>query len=218
MGGAEASNVIQAFSADQAVRLTSLSKGQLRYWDQTGFFRPRHASENRRVPFSRIYSFRDVVGLKTLAMLRKEHGVSLQHLRRVAEKLSHLSDSIWTETTLYVLNGEVHFREPDTGRVVGAVSGQYVASIPLARVATDVSAEAAGLKKRTDQQRGKIERHRYVAHNAWVVSGTRIPISSIQRFKEAGYTNEQIIQEYPSLTLQDIEAALSHEGKIRKRA
>ncbi|HEX9903523.1 MAG TPA: MerR family transcriptional regulator, partial [Propylenella sp.] len=98
----DANNVIRAFSAEHVTRLTGLSKGQLRYWDRTGFFRPRFAFEDRSKAFSRIYSFRDLVGLRTLALLRKEHKVSLQHLRKVAEKLSHLKESLWSETVLYV--------------------------------------------------------------------------------------------------------------------
>ena len=67
----EVVSVIRAFSADHAVRLTGLSMRQLRYWDDTGFFRHRYASEDRRSPYGRVYSFRDIVGLRTLSVLRK---------------------------------------------------------------------------------------------------------------------------------------------------
>jgi uncharacterized protein (DUF433 family) len=50
-----------------------------------------------------------------------------------------------------------------------------------------------------------------VSHNAWVVAGTRIPVAAIRRFKDAGYSVDQIIQEYPDLTPQDVEAALAHQ-------
>src|ERR1039458_5222204 len=81
-------SVLRAFSANHVVRLTGLSHTQLRYWDDTGFFRPRYALENRRSPFSRVYSFQDVVGLRTLNHLRKVHKISLQHVRKVARQLS----------------------------------------------------------------------------------------------------------------------------------
>ena len=72
---------LMAFSADQVSRLTGLSTWQLRHWATTDFFLPEYRDETRRY-FERVYSFRDVVGLRALAKLRKEHRVSLQELRR----------------------------------------------------------------------------------------------------------------------------------------
>ncbi len=212
-----ATNVIRAFSVDHVVRLTGLSKRQLSYWDKTGFFRAQYAFEDRRSPYSRVYSFRDVVGLRALALLRKKHGVSLQHLREVAEKLSHLREALWAQTILYVLNGEVYFDEPETGRRRGVVSGQFV-SIPLIAIMDDVSADVEKLKERGTTETGKIERHRHVARNAWVVAGTRIPTKAIAEFKKAGYSAEEIIHEYPLLRAADITAALKHEKVLAKRA
>ena len=64
---------ILAFSAHQVSRLASLSLSQLSYWDRTSFFSPEYASGYRRSPFSRVYSFRDLVGLYTLALFRKRY-------------------------------------------------------------------------------------------------------------------------------------------------
>jgi DNA-binding transcriptional MerR regulator len=91
MSAPDPRNVVAAFNEDQVERLTGLTKAQLRYWDGTGFFQPKHADEDRRQPFSRLYSFKDVVALRTLGVLRNEHKVPLQHLRKVADKLSHLA-------------------------------------------------------------------------------------------------------------------------------
>jgi DNA-binding transcriptional MerR regulator len=208
-------NVIRAFSEEHVVRLTGLSKSQLRYWDKTGFFAPSY-SKNRG-PYGRVYSFRDVVGLRTLSVLRKQHKVSLQHLRRVAERLSYLGETLWAETTLYVLNKEVHFHEPETGKIRSAVSGQY-AIISLVRIMNDISDRAETLKSRQKDRIGKIERSRYVAHNAWVVAGTRIPISAIKSFRDAGYSIGAIRREYPTLTAEDIHAALEHEEEASSAA
>jgi len=56
--------LILAFSADDVCRVTGLSQRQLAYWDKTGFFAPEFASPKER-PFARVYSFRDVVGLRS---------------------------------------------------------------------------------------------------------------------------------------------------------
>jgi len=108
--------VISAFSEDHVERLTGLSVHQLRHWDRTGFFTPAFADENRKVAFSRVYSFKDIASLRVLSVLRNQYGVSLQHLRQVSHKLSHLDDSKWTRTTLYVLKKKVLFTDPETSR------------------------------------------------------------------------------------------------------
>src|SRR6266699_6034889 len=79
--------LIAAFSEDHVERLTGLTKGQLKSWDRAGFFAPRYAYEDRHAPYSRVYSFQDVVGLRTIGVLMKEYRISLQKLRRVAGEL-----------------------------------------------------------------------------------------------------------------------------------
>lgn len=204
-------NVIAAFGEGQVEHLTGLTPAQLRYWDRTGFFAPSYAEEDRGSAYSRIYSFKDVVALRTLGLLRRQHNVPLQHLRRVAEKLSHLEDDLWTKTTLYVLNRRVIFHEPGSGRLRDAVSGQYVLGIPLKKIVADTKRDAEKLRRRPEVKIGRIERSRHESHNATVIAGTRIPTGAIRRFKEAGHTVDQIIAEYPDLTPRDVEAALKHE-------
>jgi DNA-binding transcriptional MerR regulator len=158
------SHPIRAFSAEHVVRLTGLSHTQLRYWDDTEFFKPNYAFENRRSPYSRVYSFRDVVGLRTLAILRKAYKIPLQNLRRVAKELSQYNEAPWSGLILYVFKKEVHFREPDTEKIRGVLSGQYT-YVRLQSIIHDIGREADKLRRRTPDQIGKIERHRYVAHN-----------------------------------------------------
>lgn len=203
------SNIISAFSAEQAERLTGLSSAQLREWDAAGFFQPSYAAENRRSPYSRIYSFEDLVGLRVLSILRNTHRVSLQHLKAVARKLAQYAPQPWSELTLYVLNKEVHFRNPSDGLVQGAVSGQLAVPVPISSVVEDVKARAEKLRERNKDTVGQVERHRFVVHNEAVVAGTRIPLSTLRSFADAGYSIEEILREYPSLAREDVETALS---------
>jgi uncharacterized protein (DUF433 family) len=212
MANVKDDNVIRAFSADHVVRLTGLTKRQLHEWDETRFFSPQYAHENRRSPFSRIYSFRDVVGLRIVSVLRNTYKVSMQHLRKVAKALSEKDYAFWGQEILYVLNREVYFHEPDTERVRSVVGGQYAVPIPLEPIIGEMKKAAEKLKERTTEKIGKIERHRMVMHNAPVIAGTRIPTGAIKRFSEAGYSIEGILKEYPSLTRADVEAALKYEG------
>ncbi len=205
--------VLAAFTEEQAARLAGLTVAQLRYWDQTGFFVPSYAEENRRAPYSRLYSFKDLAALRVISVLRNQHNVSLQHLRDVALKLQRLSDTGWTNTTLYVLQKRVLFEEPETGRLREIVGTQYVLpSVALRTVFADTERDAAALMRRANEKVGQISRNRSISHNAPVIAGTRIPTAAIRRFREAGYSTDQIIAEYPDLTPADVEAALEFEA------
>jgi uncharacterized protein (DUF433 family) len=207
----ELSKVVAAFSAEQVERLTGLTRRRLIYWDRTGFFAPSFADDDRRSPYSRIYSFRDVVGLRTLCQLTDEHHVPLQHLRKVAEKLSHLANDLWSTQVLYVLNKKVVFDETGAGKLREVLSGQYVNGLALGEVISNMRQAVDQLRQRRPDQIGQISRSRFVNHNAAVIAGTRVPISAIRDFVDAGYTTEQIIAEYPDLTDRDVAAALRYQ-------
>ncbi len=210
MDGRE-SSVVAAFTEDQAARLTGISPRQLRYWDRTGFFVPTLAYEDRRQPYSRLYSFRDLVCLKVVSALRNEASVSLPHLREVKDKLSHLGDDLWAKTVLYVLKRRVVFHNPDSDELEEVVSGQGILQIPLKVVSGNMAAAVQGMRGRDNSAIGKIEKHRNVAHNQAVIAGTRIPVRSIKAFADAGYTVAQIQKEYPTLTNDDVRAAIKYK-------
>lgn len=201
-------NIQYTFLARDVVRLTGLSMSQLTRWDREGFFAPRYADDNRKSAYSRIYSFKDVVGLRTISELKGRHGVPFRELRRVAKELSSYTKTPWSDIRLWVWNRIVHFNEPETGRDREVVGGQYVL-FPLEAVERDVINSIAELRKRRETDFGHLEQHRLVARNALVVAGTRIPVSAIKNFSGAGFSPEQIMQEYPALTREDIEAALA---------
>lgn len=210
-------NVIAAFSEDQTARLTGVTKSQLRYWDKTNFYNPSYSEENRRLAFSRIFSFKDLVALRILNVLRNQYSVSLPHLRQVSELLSHLEADTdrWTMSTLYVLNKRVIWHEPETDLPQEILSRQYVVpTVLLQDVVSDTERDIAKYRIPRDQSRiGHIERNRYVNHNIPVLADTRIPVSAIKRFSQAGYSVEDILSEYPDLTIDDIKAAIEYKFK-----
>jgi uncharacterized protein (DUF433 family) len=206
----ELSSVVAAFSAEQVRRLTGLTTRQLTYWDRTRFFAPSYADDDRRSPYSRLYSFRDVVGLRTIWRLTEEFHVSLQHLRKVAEKLSHIANDLWATQVLYVLDKKVVFDETGTGRLREVLSDQYINGLALGSVISDMREAVDQLRQRQPDQIGQITRSRFENHNTPVIAGTRIPVSAIREFADDGYTVEKIIEEYPDLTERDVTAALSY--------
>jgi uncharacterized protein (DUF433 family) len=207
-----------AFTADHVCRLTGLSARQLRYWDDTGFFSPTLLDDHRRRAFGRIYSFRDVVGLRTIALLRKHHRIPLQELRRVGAWLHQEHATPWASLRFALRGRTVVFVDPASGVAIEPRGkGQSVISIALEPIANDMSEAAARLRERRSEQVGRIVRNRYVVHNAWVVDGTRIPTEAIWNFHQAGYDTDAIIREYPRLKPEDVRAAIDFEA-LRHRA
>ncbi|MEX2479751.1 MAG: DUF433 domain-containing protein [Gammaproteobacteria bacterium] len=203
-------DIIGAFSEDQVARLTGVSKSQLRYWDKTGFYHPSYCEQNRRVAFARVYTFRDIVALRVLNVLRNQYGVSLPHLREVSNRLSHMDGTErWTGVRLWVLHKRVIWQEPDTAQPQEILSRQYVVpTVVLGAVVDDTRRDVAQLERERDPDaRGTIVQSRHVVHNAPVFEGTRIPVAAVRRFIEAGYDTDQILKEYPDLSPEDIEAA-----------
>ncbi|HZZ61262.1 MAG TPA: DUF433 domain-containing protein [Roseiarcus sp.] len=206
--------IISAFTEEQAESLTGVSVHRLRRWDRTSFFQPSLAGDNRRLPYSRIYSFRDLLSLQVLRSLRDDAGCSLQHLREVRDKLTHLGDDMWSRTKLYVFNKKVVFYDEQKEELREPVSGQLVLQIPLHAVLTGMKTSVGAMSKRQPEEFGRIERNRNVSHNAPVIAGTRITVGAVKRLSEDGYSTEKILAEFPSLTAADVAAALKyHNGK-----
>lgn len=205
--------IVMAFTVEQAAQLSGVSRSQLASWDKSGFFPPSFSDENRRRAFSRIYTFRDIACLRVLHALRNESKVSLQELRAVKGKLAHLGDALWAKTTLYVLNRRVIVDNTESSVREEVVTGQGIVNIPLKVVTGQLRKEVEALKKREQSSIGQIWTERGIAQNRPTVAGTRISVEAIKAFSEAGFTIDQIIKEYPSLTPTDIEAALQY-GKV----
>ena len=198
--------VITAFTEEQVAQLTGISIGQLRYWDKTEFFQPEFGWSERSVVYSRIYSYLDVVSLRVISRLRKH--VPLQRLRVVKEKLAEHNPDIWRSLTLWVDGKEVAFLHPNSKKPEQVVTGQKIMQLPMADAMDDLEAKVESLFKRSKDLSGQIDQHRLVMRNKPVVAGTRIPVSAIKAFHEAGYSAAEIVAEYPTLTFDDVKAVL----------
>ncbi len=74
------------------------------------------------------------------------------------------------------------------------------------------------LRQRKRDQIGKIRKSRFVARNAATIDGTRIPVATIKRYHEAGFSTAHILREYPSLTDDDVKTALAYNEAERRVA
>lgn len=70
----------EAFNSRQALALTEISQRQLVYWDEQGIVRPSLNPASGRGS-RRLYSYLDLLALKTVCQLKSE-GLSLQKIRR----------------------------------------------------------------------------------------------------------------------------------------
>jgi DNA-binding transcriptional MerR regulator len=198
-------SIISGFSIEATAEMTGLTIGQLKLWDKTKFFQPSFADENRRLAYSRVYSFHDLASLQVLKTLRIDLGVSMQHLRDVKTKLAELPESSWTNTILYVVKKRVVFGDI-SGRKREIVGGQYIVDIPLEVIRRSMQNEVERVRKRGSADYGKSQRTKFVARNQRVIAGTRVSIKAIRTYIEDGFSNEDILSEYPTLSEQDIKA------------
>lgn len=218
MSALTTSDEVLAFSTEQASRLTRLSVRQLRYWDDTEFFSPEYAPGYRHGSFSRVYSFRDVVGLFVIGLLRKKYQIPLQELRRVGAYLHRYHMTPWSGLALFVTGETIVFRDPEAGAYVSTrPAGQTMLPIELEQIARTLREEAAELRHRRAEQIGKVERKRLVVHNMPVLAGTRIPTRAVWNLHQAGFSTERVIAEYPRLRAEDVSAAIAFERSRRRK-
>jgi uncharacterized protein (DUF433 family) len=211
-----------AFTPDQVSRLTGLSERQLWQWDKSGFFRPEYSKEERpegearRRPYTRLYSFRDVVGLRTLGSLRNRYRIPLQQLKIVGQWLQEHHETPWASLHFFVRGRQVYFDDPDSGgRVATRPPGQMAFPIEMEKIAGEVRRDVERIRARPAEQMGQVTQNRNVVQNAPVIAGTRIPTQAIWNFHQAGYSVDDIIREYPDLTEDDVHAAINYESQQR---
>ena len=82
---------MEGFTAAQACELTGCTPHQLRYWDKVGLVEPSIQTTDGRPGRRRIYSFRDLVGLRVVKSLL-DNGLSIQRVRRAWDYLRRTGD------------------------------------------------------------------------------------------------------------------------------
>jgi DNA-binding transcriptional MerR regulator len=207
----------EAFTSKQVSRLSGLSTRVLHYWDEENVYAASYKDDRPRAPYRRIYSFRDLVSLRTLATLRKEHNVQVSELRRVGTYLRETYpdlDDPWAALRFGVVNRRVVFRDPESHEWLEA-SGQHVLQIDVGLIALEAAKEASELLRRQPEDVGRVVQHRHVLRNAWRLAGTRIPTAAIWHFHEDGAETWEILREYPDLQEADIVAAIKKEQELR---
>ena len=142
-----------AYMLDTVARVTGATVKQLIHWDAIGLVRPSIAAA-RGKGTRRVYSFLDVLAIKTAVTLRRE-GVSLQKIRRCLKFLRDHQPEV--ERPLATLNlvtdgTSVFLISDDPGeavhdrRIVDTLAGgQLLFMVPIGRLACEAQREVARL-------------------------------------------------------------------------
>ena len=202
-------SVIQAFTREQASNVARISERRASYWARSGVLKPSLLYDVQTYPHHYLYNFADVVGLRTLGLLRDKYKLSLQQLRKVQPYLAAHSDRPWSSLKFWVRGNDLLFSDPAIGVVSSSRNGQIAIAIELEPVAQQVRKDAKALSRRSRADVGQTERHRLVQGNRLLVKGTRVPVQSIYNLAADGFSTDDIVQAYPSLTRDDVVAVLS---------
>jgi DNA-binding transcriptional MerR regulator len=188
------------FTLDRVSRLTGFSLRQLLYWARTELIQPtvdRRLTPQRPV---RLYSWDDVLSLLIIAELRREK-ISIQYIRQIVEHVRRTGFKM-AQVEFAIAGSRVHFRAPN-GEWEDADRPQPVLSQVLDL--EPLKAQLRDSARRTATDIGQTERRRGAMGSKLLVAGTRIPVSTVQRFLDRGTPVAEILEAYPSLEQEDIE-------------
>ncbi len=199
-----------AFTREQVLRLTGVSRRRLTYWLEKGI-----VSADVRAPRGRgqvhLWSFTNLLEVRVALWLRER--VSLQLLGKVvgalrqrgyvsplAELRVDVIESGNKSPRIVVQASDGNWEEPITGQLVMRLV------LPLGQFRDELSG-AIEADRRRQRMPGKIIRQRGRLGSAPVFAGTRIPVAAVKRLQGLGWSTERILAEYPGLTAKDVGAA-----------
>lgn len=207
------------FTPRQVTALTGVSAGRLARWYVQGLIAPAYADASGWLGYRRLYSVRNVLALRILYVLRNTHHIPHKYLLDANAFLKDRYDSPWEELVFYTLGGRVYFEAPDSRAIEEAgKAGQIPLPVPLEAVIAPVRAKIVMFTTRQPAEYGQIERRRGVMGGDACVAGTRIPTSAIWGWHTAGYDAQRIREAYPTLTDEDVAAAIEYERSFREQA
>ena len=191
------------FTHAHLAELADVKPARLRYWESTGLVEASASEESvRGRHVVRLYDFKAALTVLALAALRHEH-VTLQHLRQIVAHLRQRDFDV-PEVKFALAGPRVFFQTPDGEwedvRDPAQIVLHQTLDLRLLR------ARLARALERSELAHGQTERRRGALGSKPVVAGTRVPVDAVRRYLERGYSSDQIITAYPSLTEADIDA------------
>lgn len=138
---------MEGFSTSHASRLTGVNPKTLHYWDHSAFLSPSvqvaHGTGTRR-----LYSFRDLVALRTAHELR-QRGISLQGLRKVVDFIRRADEAEQPLSERYLVTDghDVFLYAGSTAISAMRHPGQgyFMVVVDIGRVAEELTSQQRGL-------------------------------------------------------------------------
>ena len=195
--------------ARRVAAIAGISPQRLWYWEKTELVTPTVRRELSARKIVRLYSLDACTEVVVAARLVDRPGISLQHLRSLIARLSRYEHPL-TELVFAVQGREIFFLHPD-----GFWEGSREPLQGVARETLDLDEIRSSIRRalaRNESTFGQIEKRRGTYGSRDVVAGTRVPVSSVQSFIEAGKPDERILAAFPSLRPEDI-AAIRRSGR-----
>jgi uncharacterized protein (DUF433 family) len=190
----------------RAAKIARISMRQLRYWESIGLVVPSIRQQLSPRNIVRLYGFQELLELMVAAELRHRPGISLQHIQRLVAHLRSVGFSAPLRELTFATHGaDIYVQDPQ-----GNWSGDPRLDQLVFRqaIALDLlTARLESLNHRDPAAAGKVVRRTGVHRRRPIFAGTRILVETVQHYLQEGFEAEAIIEEYPSLTLADIDAA-----------
>ena len=201
---AEAAEAVLAIPDKRAAQLARITMRQLRYWEQRDLIVPTIERQLSPRNVVRLYSYQDLLALLVAAELRNR--VSLQTIRRVVVQLRDRGFVEPLRELRFATHGsKVYFQYPD-----GSWSGDPLPDQVIFHQVISLDALRAKIPtaiERDPRVAGHVVKRRGVLGGKPIFAGTRILVETVLRYIQAGYGTDAILEEYPSLTPADVEAA-----------
>lgn len=208
---------IVGLDMEQAARVVGVSKGTLQYWEDTGVYSASFIDPREHRPVRRMYSFRDLVSLKAIARCRQGLDIKLDDIRLAGNYLRRFYEHPWSSLKFGRVNNRLVFWDPVARRWSAALDGSPTL-FDFEDIPSEVTDDISKVLKRDPSTHGKISQHRYIKGNQPTIAGTRIPVATIVRYHNAGYSVDEIMTEYPDLTPADVAVALDPSLEHRSGA
>lgn len=208
-----------SYPSDLAAALSGATPGQLQYWRTASSGRPALLVPEYRRGRRWLYSFRDVLALRTFAYLRES--VSLQKVRRAVQTLEDLGDEGHLSSYRLVAT--------DDGSIVWITPGQnYVDLVSFPGQVREgvVMEEVFGpfVDKRGNdvlplfRPVPNIVVNYSVLGGYPVVSGTRVPYDSVSTLVDDGVPFAEVCDFYPSVSPEGASDAVKFRRYVEARS
>lgn len=187
------------YTTTEAARIARVPRSTVDYWARTMLIPPSHRRKRHR-----LYSFLDLRDLVVAEQLRKQ-GAKIRDVRaaleyvRAIENLQRLARANFT-----VEDGQLRYAS-DSGPVAPHLRGQRPITLDMATVYGQMGADPGDVHVLHPAPHVRIDPS--IRSGAPVVEGTRIPTRLISELIEEGVRPEEVIDLYPTLTIEQVHAA-----------